>query len=259
MTSRHSPRSRRRSAVPLALSLGLHALLLAALWQLAPLRASPAPDPEPITIRMVLHPDAAPPDVRFERVRPVQRDELPPPSDFAPVPMEAQSAEDLLASLYDESSTPLTSPIVDARSGSIGVGAIGLRRVPRPQAASVLPLATAAQAPFAAAAAAPSAPVDAPEEVRIVPPVPIDCPAPEYPAGSASVGERGRVRLEITVGNDGRVVGVRVLLSSGFARLDDAACSGVRRWRFQPARRGGVNVDWKLEHTIVFRVENARS
>jgi protein TonB len=54
------------------------------------------------------------------------------------------------------------------------------------------------------------------------------------------------------------VESVRVLRSSGFARLDEAAESGVRNWRFRPARRAGSAVAWRLVHSIVFRVDGGR-
>ena len=89
--------------------------------------------------------------------------------------------------------------------------------------------------------------------------MPLDCPAPEYPAASATVNEQGRVRLEIRIDSAGRVESVRILHSSGFARLDEAAEVAVRRWRFRPAQCSGVALAWRLEHTIVFRVaESAR-
>jgi periplasmic protein TonB len=98
-----------------------------------------------------------------------------------------------------------------------------------------------------------------PRAEEVSAPVPLECAAPEYPAGAASVSEQGRVQLELAIGSSGRVESVRVLRSSGFARLDEAALAGVRRWRFEPARRDGVAVAWRLEHTIVFRIASANS
>jgi periplasmic protein TonB len=41
---------------------------------------------------------------------------------------------------------------------------------------------------------------------------------------------------------DGRPGEIRLRQGSGYARLDEAALSAVRRWRFVPARRGDTPV-----------------
>lgn len=63
-------------------------------------------------------------------------------------------------------------------------------------------------------------------------------PAPNYPLISRRLGEEGRVLLRVWVGADGAAAEVAVRTSSGSSRLDEAAMSAVRQWRFVPARRG---------------------
>jgi protein TonB len=63
-------------------------------------------------------------------------------------------------------------------------------------------------------------------------------PPPSYPAVSKRAGEQGRVMLRVHVDAMGAVEEIEVQASSGFARLDEAARSAVRRWRFIPAKLG---------------------
>jgi protein TonB len=71
----------------------------------------------------------------------------------------------------------------------------------------------------------------------------LDSPPPAYPAASRRRGEQGRVMVSVLVSAEGLVKEAIVETSSGFPRLDEAALSAVRRWKFVPARRGGIAVD----------------
>ncbi len=66
--------------------------------------------------------------------------------------------------------------------------------------------------------------------------------APSYPLESRRKHEVGTVVLSLTLGYDGRVASIAVSSSSGFSRLDDAALSAVRKWRWEPIMRGGQPV-----------------
>lgn len=68
-------------------------------------------------------------------------------------------------------------------------------------------------------------------------------PKPAYPPRSIELGEQGTVVLQALIGADGRVKTVAVKTSSGFLRLDRAALDAVRRWKFQPSRRGDTPVE----------------
>lgn len=63
-------------------------------------------------------------------------------------------------------------------------------------------------------------------------------PKPPYPSLSRRLGEEGAVLLRVRVLIDGTAGEVRVLRSSGYPRLDEAAKNTVAQWRFIPARRG---------------------
>src|SRR5262245_6381627 len=85
-------------------------------------------------------------------------------------------------------------------------------------------------------------------------------PPPPYPLVARRLGKEGLVLLEVVVAPDGRAAAVRVLQSSGFPPLDEAAVTTVReRWRFLPAREGGTPVESRVTVPIRFRLEDARS
>ena len=81
-------------------------------------------------------------------------------------------------------------------------------------------------------------------------------PKPAYPLASRRLNESGVSRLHVLVGSDGRVQQIELERSSGFSRLDGAAMSAVRDWKFAPARQGEaavaawvlVPVNWSLEN-----------
>ncbi|CAN5304805.1 hypothetical protein BH10PSE13_BH10PSE13_04170 [soil metagenome] len=66
--------------------------------------------------------------------------------------------------------------------------------------------------------------------------------APSYPTESRRKHEQGTVVLTLTLGFDGRVTDIGVSRTSGFDRLDQAALSAVRKWRWEPLLRGGQPV-----------------
>lgn len=80
-------------------------------------------------------------------------------------------------------------------------------------------------------------------------------PAPAYPAVSRRRGEEGRVVLHVQVSPQGTAEQIDIRTSSGSPRLDDAAVSTVRHWRFVPARRGDTAVSSWVFIPIVFKLE----
>jgi protein TonB len=57
------------------------------------------------------------------------------------------------------------------------------------------------------------------------------------------MGHTGVVYLSILIGENGRAKAVRLLKTSGYLRLDEAAIKAVRGWIFDAARRGGLNIE----------------
>jgi protein TonB len=65
---------------------------------------------------------------------------------------------------------------------------------------------------------------------------------PVYPMESRRKHEQGTVVLMLMLDTEGRVADIRVERSSGHDRLDRAALSAVRQWRWSPTVRDGVPV-----------------
>lgn len=80
-------------------------------------------------------------------------------------------------------------------------------------------------------------------------------PAPRYPAMSKRLNETGSVLLRVLVKADGKAADVKLKRSSGFSRLDDAALSAVRDWRFLPAKSNGKPIDYWYDVPINFRLD----
>ena len=77
--------------------------------------------------------------------------------------------------------------------------------------------------------------------------------APQYPPIAQAAGVGGRVILEAHVGEDGRILDVKIL--SGHALFDEAALTSVRSRRYRPLLLNGVRSDFLVTITIIF---NAR-
>ena len=104
-------------------------------------------------------------------------------------------------------------------------------------------------------AAAPP-PAVAPRQARVdAPPKPRRTIRPVYPKGARQRGEQGEVTVEIEVDAEGRVSAVKVVGSSGFAELDDAAVRAVRAATFVPAKSGGRAVESSARLTLAFRLK----
>ena len=61
---------------------------------------------------------------------------------------------------------------------------------------------------------------------------------PNYPALARKRGQEGAVILQVLVNREGRVDELEIDTSSDFTLLDRAALSAVRKWSFEPGRRG---------------------
>ncbi len=74
------------------------------------------------------------------------------------------------------------------------------------------------------------------------PPQPISKSQPVYPSSLLSKGIGGKVVVAVVVDAAGKVTSAKVRNSSGNRELDGAALKAVRKWKFQPAVRGGKKV-----------------
>ena len=78
---------------------------------------------------------------------------------------------------------------------------------------------------------------------------------PAYPATPRRLGIQGTTMLRVHVLIDGRVGDVLVQETAGHPDLDQAAAEAVRRWRFDPARRGNDPVDMWVLLPVEFRLK----
>ncbi len=80
-------------------------------------------------------------------------------------------------------------------------------------------------------------------------------PKPDYPAVAKRRGWEGKVILAIEVLTDGTPGKISVVESSGREILDKAAIETVKRWLFEPARRGEAAVISTFTQSIVFKFD----
>jgi protein TonB len=78
---------------------------------------------------------------------------------------------------------------------------------------------------------------------------------PGYPATARRLGIQGTTMLRVHVLIDGRVGDVLVQETAGHPDLDQAAAEAVRRWRFDPARRGNDPVAMWVLLPVEFRLK----
>lgn len=80
-------------------------------------------------------------------------------------------------------------------------------------------------------------------------------PPPKYPAIAKRRGWQGTVRLRVSVSAEGHSEAVAIHSSSGFEALDESAVEAVKKWRFNPAKRGNTAVASSVIVPINFTLE----
>jgi len=78
---------------------------------------------------------------------------------------------------------------------------------------------------------------------------------PAYPRESREKGEEGRVVVSVAIHADGTLTDIKVVESSGYSRLDEAALEAVRHSTFIPATRFGMPVDSTKKIAFTFRLK----
>ena len=85
----------------------------------------------------------------------------------------------------------------------------------------------------------------------------ISTPKPiQYPRWAIRQGWQGRLEIALEILKDGSVGRTKVMKSTGYRLLDEAATKAVRTWRFSPATREGKFVLTCIELPITFQLEN---
>ena len=114
----------------------------------------------------------------------------------------------------------------------------------------------------------PAPPAPPAPKVEVAPPPPPPPPTPpvattshavtadDYPPVSIRLQEQGKVSIKYLVKEDGTVSECAVTTPSGKSRLDDAACTMVkRRWKFKPATQAGKPVAEYLVADVIFQLK----
>jgi protein TonB len=205
--------------------------------------AAPAPEPPVAMADAVPVPDVPMEDARVDdATEPVLAESAPPSVPDAAVPAPVTPSIAVPSPLPPAPAPPVAAASVPAPPVP---AATPVRPVARP-APSRGPAARASLATTASATpAAPAPPAVARDEGPLLittprfrqPPAP-----PAYPARARELGQEGEVLLDARLDPEGIPQEVVVRRSSGFEMLDRAAIAAVRRWLFEPGRRGGTPV-----------------
>jgi len=78
---------------------------------------------------------------------------------------------------------------------------------------------------------------------------------PTYPGLARRRGQEGSVILQVQVNKKGRVEDLRIDVSSNFALLDRAALTAVKKWSFEPGRRGKETVTMWVRVPVTFKLK----
>jgi protein TonB len=239
-------------AMPIGVSCLLHVglvtgLILGQQWVTSVVALQPPVLPVQLVTLDAAEPprEAAPPPPRPERASPVRRPEPPRPAKAATPKVEEPAPH------------PVTEPPAPAAQVA---PAPTLPAISEPAPAPGPPAPSTSNATISLP---PSAPV-----VAAKPPVPAAPDAvtqtarprggyqvrPAYPAAPRRLGIQGTTMLRVHILEDGRIGDVRVEHSAGHPDLDRAAMEAVRRWRFEPARRGADAVAMWVLLPVEFRL-----
>ncbi len=224
----------------------------------APPKAKPEPPekkpPERKPVARIEPPPKPPaPVIPPRRVEPPRREVIPDPPVQIPTPVSAPRVESpaaVAATSPETTVPPERSSQTDAQARRRGeptgpaVDAFpGPGPAPRPAAAG----------PPVAAPPGPTATARVPEGVsQLARPRGGYQVKPSYPASARRLGVEGTTLLRVYVAADGRVTDVQVDQSAGHPDLDQAATDAVRRWSFEPGRRGAEPVGMWVRLPVQF-------
>jgi len=82
----------------------------------------------------------------------------------------------------------------------------------------------------------------------------LDNPPPTYPEKARLNKHQGTVLLDVLVEKEGSPKTIAIHTSSGYRSLDQAAVSAVKRWKFEPARRGRKQVEATVTIPVIFKL-----
>ena len=202
----------------------------------APRVAPPKPKPEPPRVDTLPKLIEAPPPKVEEPPRIAETPPAPPPPVVA---SRAESAPAASAAAPTVSLPQASAPNASQSPQSSGVSIVTSE--PR-------------QAPVAPSPPGPTASITPDTITRTAIPRGGYQVRPSYPSSARRLGVEGTTMLKVHVDADGRVGDVVVEASAGHTDLDQAAVDAVRRWRFEPARRGAEAVAMWVRLPVEFRL-----
>jgi len=201
--------------------------------------APPAPKPKPLTLPK---PIATPAPKVEERREPPAREPEPLPA--PPVPQVATAPAPAAPSALPGPATAVAPVISASSSGPIAA------RSADPGGVSWIESGPKTATPSAVASVPPTTGL-----TSVAKPTGGYQVRPSYPSTARRLGVQGTTLLRVHVLEDGRVGGIDVEQSAGHPDLDQAAIDAVRRWRFEPARRGEQVVAMWVRLPVEFRLK----
>jgi len=230
-----------------AVLLGVTALHGAALFALSRLGSTPMTPPTLTSLALVSLPALG----------------TPRPAPAAPKPALVQKPTPTKPAPSKPVEKPVAKPLLKAMAKSATAPEAPGAPTPTPPAPRKSSTAKRSDSLLKAGAAAGNS-NDAPaREGPVTPPTQAggyaSTPHPSYPPLSVEMGEEGTVRLRAQIDAEGRPSDVTVAKGSGFPRLDRAAVTAVKGWRFNPARRGGEPIPFTYTFSVDFTLRNAQS
>ncbi len=86
-------------------------------------------------------------------------------------------------------------------------------------------------------------------------PVPVHAEEPEYPDLARQAEAEGTVVIEVTIDENGRVIGARVFSSDTMEALESAALAAARKFLFEPAKQREVPVKCRIHIPFTFALD----
>jgi protein TonB len=189
-----------------------------------------------------------------------------PPKSMAPIPAAGRGAESLVARITQSPKLPLPPP-VESQAQPTSSGAVGtvagpaitpppavVKETPEPAPPQPVGQLPAVQPPPAAqpppAPAAPQEPLKVGgnvQEAKLIRRI-----TPVYPPLARQARVTGVVRVEATIGKDGKIAKVSAL--SGPPLLRQAATDSVRQWIYQPSLLNGQPVEVVTQVDVSFNL-----
>jgi protein TonB len=222
----------------------------------------------------LVEPDPAPPPATVAPPRPKVRDRRPvrPPKPVE-TPMPAMTPPPVEPKIEPTPPPPAPPPAAQESAPAMATpSAPAVSAEPRatapvdaPAAAGTdgVPVSAPAGPPAPPSSAAASSSAPSGPSVAVLPPDGVTQTAvprggyqvrPSYPHNARRLGIQGTTLLSVFVAADGRVADVVVKQSAGHPDLDQAAADAVKRWRFEPARRGSEAVAMWVLLPVEFRL-----